>query len=90
MKALTFLLFFAITAQLPFPTLIAILFLILTTTFIVTTGDSMTYTISVVMTGTTEPERSRTYFLGYHHGCGSHCCCLQWVLAASHLPDRSL
>ncbi|MEZ9566361.1 BCCT family transporter [Vibrio artabrorum] len=54
----------AITAQLPFPTLIAILFLILTTTFIVTTGDSMTYTISVVMTGTTEPNAAVRTFWG--------------------------
>lgn len=54
----------AITAQLPFPTLLAILFLILTTTFIVTTGDSMTYTISVVMTGTTEPNAAVRTFWG--------------------------
>ncbi|MBU2897054.1 BCCT family transporter [Vibrio hepatarius] len=46
----------AITNQLPAPLLISVLFLILTTTFIVTTGDSMTYTISVVMTGSTEPN----------------------------------
>ncbi len=46
----------AITNQLPAPMLISVLFLILTTTFIVTTGDSMTYTISVVMTGSTEPN----------------------------------
>lgn len=46
----------AITGELPFPMIISVLFLILTTTFIVTTGDSMTYTISVVMTGSAEPN----------------------------------
>ncbi|NMU24583.1 BCCT family transporter, partial [Vibrio parahaemolyticus] len=35
----------AVTQQLPMPMLTSILFLILTTIFIVTTGDSMTYTI---------------------------------------------
>ncbi|UJF17442.1 BCCT family transporter [Vibrio sp. SS-MA-C1-2] len=45
-----------ITQQLPMPTLISILFLILTTIFIVTTGDSMTYTISVVVSGDKEPN----------------------------------
>ncbi|GIU19911.1 glycine/betaine ABC transporter [Shewanella sp. MBTL60-112-B1] len=54
----------AITSQLPMPTLIAILFLILTTTFIVTTGDSMTYTISVVVTGSTEPSGAMRAFWG--------------------------
>ncbi|PMH42629.1 BCCT transporter [Vibrio sp. 10N.286.49.B3] len=54
----------AITQQLPLPMLISILFLILTTTFIVTTGDSMTYTISVVMTGSTEPNPLIRVFWG--------------------------
>ena len=54
----------AVTAELPFPMIIAVLFLILTTTFIVTTGDSMTYTISVVMTGTTEPNAVIRSFWG--------------------------
>ncbi|MCL1139389.1 BCCT family transporter [Shewanella pneumatophori] len=54
----------AITSQLPMPTLIAILFLILTTTFIVTTGDSMTYTISVVVSGSTEPSGAMRAFWG--------------------------
>ena len=40
----------AITQQLPFGTIISILFLILTTIFIVTTGDSMSYTMSLVST----------------------------------------
>jgi len=54
----------AITNQLPFPLLLSVLFLILTTTFIVTTGDSMTYTISVVMTGSTEPNAIVRAFWG--------------------------
>ncbi|GAB2638339.1 BCCT family transporter [Vibrio panuliri] len=54
----------AITQQLPFPMLISILFLILTTTFIVTTGDSMTYTISVVMTGNSQPNALIRAFWG--------------------------
>nr|WP_243641873.1 BCCT family transporter [Vibrio sinensis] len=58
----------AITAQLPFPLIISILFLILTTTFIVTTGDSMTYTISVVMTGSTEPNAIIRSFWGIMMG----------------------
>ncbi|GAA5647841.1 glycine betaine transporter 2 [Vibrio proteolyticus] len=54
----------AITQQLPFPVLTALLFLVLTTTFIVTTGDSMTYTISVVLTGQSEPNALVRAFWG--------------------------
>jgi choline-glycine betaine transporter len=54
----------AITQQLPFPTLISILFLILTTTFIVTTGDSMTYTITMVISGDKEPNATIRAFWG--------------------------
>ncbi len=54
----------AVTSQLPFPMLISILFLILTTIFIVTTGDSMTYTISVVISGETEPNAMIRIFWG--------------------------
>ncbi|MEJ6079361.1 BCCT family transporter [Vibrio sp. 1-Bac 57] len=54
----------AVTTQLPFPMLISILFLILTTIFIVTTGDSMTYTISVVISGETEPNAMIRIFWG--------------------------
>ncbi|MBL1417028.1 MAG: BCCT family transporter [Moritella sp.] len=54
----------AVTSQLPFPMLISILFLILTTIFIVTTGDSMTYTISVVISGETEPNAFIRAFWG--------------------------
>ncbi|GAL33133.1 high-affinity choline uptake protein BetT [Vibrio maritimus] len=54
----------AITMQLPFPMLISILFLILTTTFIVTTGDSMTYTITMVISGDKEPNALIRAFWG--------------------------
>lgn len=58
----------AITQQLPMPMLISILFLILTTIFIVTTGDSMTYTISVVVSGDTEPNAIIRVFWGVMMG----------------------
>ncbi len=58
----------AITQQLPLPMLISILFLILTTVFIVTTGDSMTYTISVVISGETEPNAIIRSFWGIMMG----------------------
>ncbi len=58
----------AITQQLPLPMVMSVLFLVLTTTFIVTTGDSMTYTISVVMTGSTEPNAVVRAFCGIMMG----------------------
>lgn len=58
----------AITQQLPFPMIVSILFLILTTIFIVTTGDSMTYTISVVISGETEPNALIRSFWGVMMG----------------------
>ncbi|WOT05988.1 BCCT family transporter [Shewanella youngdeokensis] len=58
----------AVTMQLPFPIVISILFLILTTIFIVTTGDSMTYTISVVISGETEPNPIIRTFWGVMMG----------------------
>ena len=45
----------AITQQLPMGLFISILFLILTTLFVITTTDSMTYTISMVMVGNDNP-----------------------------------
>lgn len=54
----------AITGQLPLSTFISITFLILTTIFIVTTGDSMTYTISVVISGDVEPNAAIRIFWG--------------------------
>ena len=58
----------AVTQQLPMPMLVSILFLILTTIFIVTTGDSMTYTISVVISGETEPNAIIRTFWGVAMG----------------------
>ncbi len=54
----------AVTTQLPFPMVTSVLFLILTTIFIVTTGDSMTYTISVVISGEEEPNAFIRTFWG--------------------------
>lgn len=54
----------AITSQLPYPTVVALAFLLLTTTFIVTTGDSMTYTICVVITGDSHPNAAIRAFWG--------------------------
>lgn len=59
---------FAITQQLPLGFLISVLFLILTITFVATTGDSMTYTISMVMTGTEHPPRGLRVFWGIMMG----------------------
>ena len=58
----------AITAQLPLGTLISTLFLVLTTIFVATTGDSMTYTISMVMTGHDNPAMSLRIFWGIMMG----------------------
>jgi glycine betaine transporter len=46
----------AITQSLPMGFLVSCLFLILTTIFVATTGDSMTYVISVSMSKTNETE----------------------------------
>ncbi|MFK2822058.1 BCCT family transporter [Arcobacter sp. YIC-80] len=54
----------AITQSLPLPMVMSILFLVLTTIFIVTTGDSMTYTMSVVVSGSTEPHPYLRMFWG--------------------------
>jgi choline-glycine betaine transporter len=54
----------AITQQLPMGFIISVLFLILTTVFVATTGDSMTYTISMVMTGTDDPPTLLRVFWG--------------------------
>lgn len=54
----------AITQQLPMGSLVSVLFLILTTIFVATTGDSMTYTISMVMTGTDHPATWLRIFWG--------------------------
>ncbi|MCX4026363.1 BCCT family transporter [Endozoicomonas sp. SM1973] len=58
----------AITQQLPMPLLTSILFLVLTSIFIVTTGDSMTYTISMVVSGKAEPNAFIRTFWGVMMG----------------------
>ncbi len=52
----------AITAELPMGMLISVLFLVLTTIFVATTGDSMTYTISMVMAGNDNPHTAVRVF----------------------------
>lgn len=58
----------AITEQLPMGFVISVLFLILTTIFVATTGDSMTYSVSMVMTGTDHPQTSIRVFWGIMMG----------------------
>lgn len=55
---------FAMIDQLPLSFFIAILFLILTTIFVATTGDSMTFAVSMVMTGTDHPHPAIRIFWG--------------------------
>lgn len=59
---------FAITQALPAGFLISVLFLILTTIFVATTGDSMTYTISMVMSGSDNPPPALRIFWGVMMG----------------------
>ena len=54
----------SMTQQLPFGLLILVLFLILATIFVATIGDSMTYTVSMVMTGTDHPPAGLWVFWG--------------------------
>lgn len=54
----------AITEQLPGAIVISVAFLVLTTTFVATTGDSMTYAISMVMTGHDRPHPLVRVFWG--------------------------
>ncbi|ANG63645.1 BCCT transporter [Marinobacterium aestuarii] len=58
----------AITEQLPMGFVISVLFLILTTIFVATTGDSMTYAVSMVMTGTDHPQSAVRVFWGIMMG----------------------
>ncbi|WP_372741475.1 BCCT family transporter [Neptunomonas sp.] len=58
----------AITEQLPMGFFVSVLFLILTTIFVATTGDSMTYAVSMVMTGTDHPQGSVRVFWGIMMG----------------------
>ena len=58
----------AITKQLPLGFLISCLFLVLTMIFVATTGDSMTYTISMVMSDDEEPKTLVRVFWGVAMG----------------------
>lgn len=58
----------AITEQLPMGFIISVLFLILTIIFVATTGDSMTYAVSMVMTGTDHPQSAVRVFWGIMMG----------------------
>ena len=58
----------AITKQLPLGFLVSCLFLVLTTIFVATTGDSMTYTISMVMSDDAEPKTAIRVFWGVAMG----------------------
>ncbi len=58
----------AITGQLPWSTLITVLFLVLTTIFILTTGDSMTYCISMAISGSDGPSKKIRVYWGVMMG----------------------
>jgi choline-glycine betaine transporter len=58
----------AITQSLPAGFLISVLFLILTTVFVATTGDSMTYVISVAMSSNDNPSTPVRVFWGVAMG----------------------
>ncbi len=58
----------AITQQLPMGFLVSVLFLILTTVFVATTGDSMTYVISVAMSSEDRPALPVRVFWGVAMG----------------------
>ncbi len=58
----------AITQQLPFGFVVSLLFLVLTTVFVATTGDSMTYTVSMAMSGQEDPPAPLRIFWGVMMG----------------------
>jgi choline/carnitine/betaine transport len=58
----------AITAELPYGVVVSVLFLVLTTIFVATTGDSMTYTISMVVAGHDDPSALQRVFWGIMMG----------------------
>lgn len=58
----------AITQNMPMGFLISILFMVLTFVFVATTGDSMTYVISVAMSKTDEPTSAVRAFWGMAMG----------------------
>lgn len=55
--------------QLPLSEILLPAFLILTTTFVVTTGDSMAYSIAMVVSGDNEPDRKQRLFWAIIMGC---------------------
>ncbi|UTV29084.1 BCCT family transporter [Photobacterium atrarenae] len=59
----------ATLTQLPFSDLLVAAFLVLTTTFVVTTGDSMAYSISMVVSGDNEPKPTQRLFWAVVMGC---------------------
>lgn len=59
----------ATLAQLPFSDWLIPAFLVLTTTFVVTTGDSMAYAIAMVTSGKNEPAASHRLFWAIAMGC---------------------
>ena len=58
----------AITNQLPGGFMVSVLFLILTTVFVATTGDSMTYVLSVAMSNDDHPSTAVRIFWGVAMG----------------------
>ena len=67
----------AITQSLPLGFLVSVLFLVLTTIFVATTGDSMTYVLSSTMTKDGEPQVWTRVFWGVAMGL------MAWILIAA-------
>ena len=62
----------AITGQLPLSNIIGPAFLLLTILFVVTTGDSMAYSISMAVTGDGDPELVCEFLVAYYgRSCGN-------------------
>lgn len=59
---------FAITKQFPLGFVVSLAFLVLATIFVATSGDSMTYAISMVVTGEEEPRKAIRVFWGIAMG----------------------
>jgi Choline-glycine betaine transporter len=58
----------AVTTAMPFGILVSSLFLVLTTVFVATTGDSMTYSLSVTLSRSNEPATAVRVFWGLAMG----------------------
>ena len=67
----------SITQQLPMSFLFSVLFLIVTIVFVLTTTDSMSYTMAITLTGDEDPPRALRYF-GPHYGSNQHHFDLIW------------